>query len=272
MNKIKCIIKENVTRNSVTEADIHIAKITGEKTKIKTNTRYQDTKTGEEYLCLSGGFGWPEISKPGFALVVAVQETVDGVRYNCLAELEEKNLNSLIRGAWDLYLQYGLNCGRIPWAWYGNAIDTRMSFLYRFNRQHPWSKKLFFLQLPPHFHEPDRAKAYAQVIWNELQREKNRLNLKSCPKLLGNLSTVNPADPKKVFDDNPSVTALGFVLSALDENKPWLRNDDEGRYFGFETDYYEEQDPYDLLHEMGSIRSKKHINTMPWEDGLIPTV
>lgn len=262
----KCIIEENITRNSTTEADIHIARITGKQIKVKTNTRYWNKETGETYLCLGGGFSWPELSKPGFVVIVGVQEVVDGVKYNCLSELEEKNLNSLIRGAWDLYLRYGLNCGRIPWAWYGNAIDTRMSFLYRFNRQHPWAGKQFYLQLPPHFHEPDKEKAYAQIIWDELQRGKDRLNLKSCSRLLGNLSTVSPADPKRVFDENPSVVSLGFVLSALDAYKPWLRDDD--CYFGFETDYYEEQDPYDLLHGIESIRSKKCINTIFSEDDL----
>ena len=75
---MKCIIKEKITLGSeVPWPAWDMARIRQEPPPKMTRTvRYVNTDTHEEYLCLAGGFAWPGI-KPGYAVVVAVQQTED---------------------------------------------------------------------------------------------------------------------------------------------------------------------------------------------------
>ena len=234
---MKCIIKEKRIKGPrITDQARRIAHLTGQgPLKAQKSVRYQNAETREEYLCLWGGFAWPGL-KPGFAVVVAVLEPErgKGLIFKVLEEVEENDINALLRGAFDLFQKYGKNCSVIPWQWFGDPESGFNEFLHRFNKHLEKAEDRHWLCLsyPPHFKEANRFGIYCQTIHllspksvpSDMHDQK-RLSLGSCKRLQSYLTQLNhEAVHKGTPQDHPAVAALGYALSALYEYEPWLRD------------------------------------------------
>lgn len=224
---MKCIVKEKRTKvRPVTDDDIRIAQLEGRPVpKAQRPVRYENLETGEEYLCLSGGFGWPGL-KPGFSLVLAVQQSEDGKNhlYKTLEEVEEKNIQVLLQHSFDLFQKYGKSCKTIPWEWYGDPENGLNEFLYEFDT-HLEKEDSFYLTYPPHFKEPNKFEIYCQTIFATLQEGNKRLFLGPCKRAQSYLNQFNDEQVYKgTPEDNPAISALGYAVSALTTWKPWLRD------------------------------------------------
>lgn len=207
------------------DGEIVIAKLLGEPTpRQKLRVRYQNTSTGEIYLCLSGGFAWPIASQsasetviePGFAVAVAVMEDPDDngkVIYKVLAEAESQGATELIRKAHRLFLTYGSQCRILPWSWIGDPDDENKRFLRAFNHNSKRDdSKEFFLYPPPTI---PNLQVYRELIRSLTATGNKRLflgeksNIRNC--LLNNTS-------------QQAITALGSILDYFETIIPWLRD------------------------------------------------
>jgi hypothetical protein len=234
---MKCVIKEHRTKGPpVTDIDRRIARITNTEIRITRRIRYENMETGEQFLCLGGGFAWPGV-KPGFAVVLGVQEREGGHVYRAIAEAEAQDVRSLLQGTSALFLRYGKNCQEIPWMWYGDHTSGLTGLLHKFNEGLPIEDR-FYLAMPPHHEDQNAFATYCQTILSVLQGQEKRLYLDSCDGLRSHLSTL---DAEKAAKGNPgecpAIAALGYVLSAFYQYEPWRQSVDVIQYPG---DSYEE--------------------------------
>ncbi len=228
---MKSIIEEKIIADIQTfgarEAEQVIADILGESPrKIPKAVHYRNTVTDEKYLCLAGGFAWPG-AQPGFAVVLAVQENIDGEEplYCLLAEREDNDIYSLLRQSHELWQIYGSECREIPWFWYGDPNNGLNGFVHKFNKQQEkqGNKRSFFLTPAPYQEEPNRFEVYCRIIYSFLQGNNKRLVLKSCDRLRGYLDHLAVNDVMKgTIERHPAISALGSALIALDTYQPWM--------------------------------------------------
>jgi len=253
---MECIIKEKVISDTFTagaiEAEREVASILGEQPrKMLKTVRYEDTITHEEYLCLAGGFAWPGM-KPGFVVIVAAQRHKDAeeVIFKTIAEVEEQDLNGLLRRSYELFQTYGRNCRETPWFWYGNSNSGLNEFIQKFNKQQEQrgDETSFFLAPPPYLAKQNSFEIYCRTIHSFLQGNAKRLILGSCDKLRAYLDQLITSDiVNGAIEEHPAISALGFALAALDTYEPWLMElvtpiTEEGEFEGWYGDdvFYEE--------------------------------
>jgi len=219
------VIEEIRTKrgNETLEAESHIANMTGEiQPRLRHTTRYRDTETEEEYLCLAGGFSWPGVH-PGYAIVLAAVEadTPEVPKYKALAEVEEKHLPSLLNRCSDLFEKYGKACKTIPFHWYGDNEDRIGELAQKL------SSSQFFLATPPYIEAANFFEISVSMIFNLAHTNSQRLSLGPCDFIRGYLSTL---DPKKAHlgspADHPAIAALGHVVTAMEAYRRWLVNND----------------------------------------------
>ena len=230
---MKCIIKEKITLGSkVPWPAYDMARIRQEPPPRATRTvRYVNTVTHEEYLCLAGGFAWPGL-KPGYAVVVAVQQTEDegAPLFKTIAEVEEYDVETLLQKTWELYLMYGVNCITIPWSWYGDPETGLSPFMDRFTRKllDTGEERPFFLVPPPQYREPDAFGAYCRTVYSLLRPERKQLILGVCTRLRAQLNEMgNLAAVTGNVEEYPAIAALGYVLSAMITYEPWMMEIEE---------------------------------------------
>lgn len=225
---MKCIIKEKTILGSEIPWWAYDMAIIRQEPmpKVSRAVRYQNTETHEEYLCIAGGFAWPGI-KPGYAVVVAVQETnnENSPCFKTIAEVEEYDVETLLQKTWELYLKHGVNCNVIPWTWYGDPETGLSSFMDRFTRKliDKGEERLFFLTHPPQYRDTDCFAAYCRTVYSLLRLERKRLILGDCVRLRSHLSELGSlAAVTGKGEDYPGISALGYVISALITYEPWL--------------------------------------------------
>ena len=230
-----CVVKEIIESRQVYLADVMIAHVKGEPAPRRVrNVRYENTETGEKYLCLAGGFAWPG-TKPGYACIVAVLDTPDphAAPLRIIAEVQDTDVPSLIERAYALYEKYGATSTVIPWLWYGESDAGYDAFLYRFNEgvRRTGTKEQFFLASPPHFQLPTRFEFYCRVLYSLLPQGGTRRLFffpeSLLPAYLKNISLTDAVTG--TTKDHPAISAAGYVVSALSQYEPWLMTvQDEG--------------------------------------------
>jgi len=228
---MKCIIEEKIIVDQkvfdAMETERHIAGILGEQPrKIPRAVHYRNRESNEKYLCLAGGFAWPG-AKPGFALVLAVEEGANGEEplYRVLAEREDHDLYGLLRQSCELFQLYGRGCREIPWFWYGDPNSGLNGFVLKFNKQQErqGNETPFLLAPAPHLGEPGCFEFYCRTIHSFLQNDNKRLALGPCGRLRGyldHLTTENVVNG--TIGEHPAIAATGYAISALDMYEPWL--------------------------------------------------
>ncbi len=165
--------------------------------------------------------------KPGFACVVAALDGADpyAPSFKVLTEVEDTNVQSLIERAYGLYEKYGMNCRVIPWMWYGESDQGFDSFLHRFNERQRKAgiEEHFLLASPPQASLPNRFELYTHTLRSLLLQGQKRLILGENSALPAFLHNVPPAEAiTGTTKDHPAVAALGYVVSALVQHRPWL--------------------------------------------------
>jgi hypothetical protein len=227
MQNKKCIIKEMPNYGPMpADGEIVIAKLLEEsRPRQMLQVRYQNTLTGDIYLCLSGGFAWPVNSvsgssdavTPGFVFVVAVMEHPednDKVVYKVLAEVEQHGATALIADADALFHTYGANCGILPWSWQGDPDDENRMFLDAFNQQNNryGENNYFYLSSPPN---SKNKQAYPELVRSLLVPDNKVL-------FIGKESNL----PNYMLNNTnrQAIVALGYVLDYFQTVQPWLRD------------------------------------------------
>ena len=270
-----CIIKERrIKVQRVSEHDRRIARLEGkEPPRVQRPVQYENRETGEVYLCISGGLAWPAL-RPGASVVLGVQKEGESFIYKVLEAIEEPNVQVLLERSHDLFLNWGANCKTIPWMWYGNPEDGMNDFLLRFNvemqNQDPKGKQ-FYLTYSPYHDDPKCFTLQCHRILSVLKPGAKRLYLGSSKRLQSRLGELTPdVVSKGQVSDYPIVGALGYVLTALDSNRPWMRT---------VNGYNENAETFETFATIEAEATRRHlgINVFGWgeddDDGaLVPTV
>lgn len=273
---MECIIKEQrIKVPRVTDHDRRIASLEGkEPPKAQRPVQYENAETGDIYLCISGGLAWPAL-RPGASVVLGSQKKGESFIYKVLEAIEEHNVQVLLERSYELFLKWGLNCKTVPWTWHGDPEDGMNSFLLRFNleKQNKDSQaKYFSLTYSPYHEDPKCFTLQCQTILSMVQPGSKRLYMGSSKRLQSALGELTPEVVSKgQVSDYPLVGALGYVLTALDSNRPWLRDVDhyDGNAESFETF---------ATNEAGITRRHLGLGDFDWgveedyDDGvLVPT-
>jgi len=221
-----CRIKEKIKKGAVVDfSDRRYAQIRGRPIPRRwTSARYEDTKTGDMFFALSGGFCWPG-ERPGFLIVLGVQETEDRLHplFKVLEELEEKNITDLVKGAFELWQKWGKNCGTVPWHWYGNPEIGFNQFLTQFGKDR--GKNQYHLVYPPHWEEKNAFEIYFKTIY-AIARQR-RLHVGQNHRLRAAMDIISDRQTyRDSLEDHPAITALGMVLTWMVEYEPWKLEED----------------------------------------------
>ena len=179
--------------------------------------RYKNRLAGDEYLALAGGFAWPG-ERPGFAVILAAQQLQEDEEpiFRALAEIEHDNVEELIKGAIDLYDRCGLKeCREIPFKWYGDYDNRLDDFI-----QKRKGRSRLALVPPPYFEEPNRFDIFCRKILSVYEK---RFTPGPCTRLFAYLNQFSSNYVRgKDIDEYPAIFALGAVLTALLDYRPWF--------------------------------------------------
>ena len=223
---MKCRIKEQTKKGPVIGfSDRRYAQIRGTPVPRRwVSARYEDTETGDMFFALSGGFCWPG-ERPGFALVLGVQETQDRLQplFKVLEEFEEKNITALVKGGFELWQKWGRNCATVPWHWYGNPEIGFNQFLIQFGKERG---QQYHLVHPPHWEERDAFEIYFKTIYAVARQRRlyvgQNHRLRAAMDLISDRQTYRDS-----LEDHPPIAALGMVLTWMVEYEPWKIDDDD---------------------------------------------
>jgi len=185
---------------------------------------YQNMETGDRYLYLAGGIGWPWKDFPGFVVVVAVGkipgEEADSPLFTCLDELEDDRIEGLLEGCLRLRDRYGFRqSDNLFRTWYGDS--TRFATLVnQFNMKlHQEQVDGVYPSAPLDFQQPNHFELYKRRVQSLLTRNdagSKSLILGECSLLRNYLQNL-PADAEEC----PAVTALGGAIHSLMVCIPW---------------------------------------------------
>lgn len=284
----ECIIEEIFLKGkSISFYDRRIAylKGQGDLQEVK-NVRYRNIKTGEEYLALCSGFGWPG-QRYGFALVLAALENKKDKSkpiFKVLEEIEEKDVFDLLYKAHGLKKKYGEKCLEIPFMVYGDPFHTGNKFIEKFNdRIRAAGKKEFFYLTTQAIHsadakEPDRFQFFCNMIYT--LGKASRIKLKPHPRIEAYINLLgDDRVHKATASEYPAIFALGSALLALYVYKPYMEGiEPPGKVFSTIRDEYEDYIAHETRQQeefygieddfdYGEIeRVEECKNTIPGED------
>ena len=134
---------------------------------------YRNKETGETYLYLAGGIGWPWKDVPGFVVIVAVGkmpgEGMDAPLFTCLDELEDDRIEGLLEGCLRLRDRYGFRqSDNLFRTWYGDR-DRFSTLVNQFNLKLMKEKvQGVYLSNPLDFDKPNHFELYKRRIQSHL--------------------------------------------------------------------------------------------------------
>jgi len=181
---------------------------------------WEDRKRNRSYRRLFGGLAWPQLDRPGFAVIVAEglpEEAAyrmpdhDHVVLYVLREAEGGDFEQLMRFCMD-------HSGKV--AWHGNVNDkTNIRLLYEFNRTQSDAGRLQLKLMPAPYISSggDLAELFDYGIRRITSLGKEgTLILTESPMLKARLDNV-PRDKEIVnhAEEYPGLLALCFAVSAL---------------------------------------------------------
>lgn len=198
----------------------------GDPSPWKEPDAFRNLETGDRYLWLAGGIGWPWKDLPGFVVIVAVGkmlgEGVDGPLFICLDELEDYRIEGLLSGCLRLRDRYGFRqSDSLFQIWYGDQ-DPFATTVNQFNLKHMKEEENVrgvYPSAPLDFQQPNHFELYKRKVQSLLTRDEagsKSLLLGKCSMLRNYLQNL-PQDAENC----PAVTALGGVAYSLSVYAPW---------------------------------------------------
>lgn len=232
----------------------HIASLNMGPAPYRETPTFRHKETGETYLWLAGGIGWPWKGFPGFVAVVAVSnmpgEGADAPLFTCLDELETDRIEDILDGCLRLRNRYGFKqSGTLFQFWYGdpNPFATEVNrFTLKLMKEEP--KVHGVHPIAPHdFEKPNHFDLYRRRI-KSLGESKSLIV--RCASLLNRLQAL-PEDHDS--GDFPAVIALGGVACSLMASTPWTVRTQVAEptipavddFENYARRYYQDQVPWD---------------------------
>ena len=193
----------------------------------KDPATFRNLETGETYLYLAGGIGWPWKDVPGFVVIVAVGkmpgEGIDAPLFTCMDELEDGRIEGLLEGCLRLRDRYGFRQSDILFrTWYADP-DRFATPVNQFNlklRKEEEKVHGVYPTAPHDFQQPNHFELYKRWIQSLLTKNEEgskSLILGKCNALKNYLQSLPPD-----ADECPAVTALGGVVYSLMVHTPWI--------------------------------------------------
>jgi hypothetical protein len=224
MEKERSIIQVIQSADPVVNA--HLDSLNEGDSPWKEPATYRNVETGEAYLYLAGGIGWPWKDVPGFVAAVAVGkmpgEEVDVPLFTCLEELEDDRIEGLLEGCLRLRDRYGFRqSDSLFRTWYGDS-KSFATLVNQFNLKLMKEEKKVYGVYPTDpfdFQQPNHFELYKRRIQSLLMRTEagsKSLILGTCTALRNYLQNLPPDT-----EDCPAVTALGGVVYSLMVHTPW---------------------------------------------------
>jgi len=185
---------------------------------------YRNAETGETYLHLAGGIGWPWKDVPGFVVVIAVGkmpgEKGDAPLFTCMDELEDHRIEGLLEGCLRLRDRYGFRQnGNLFQTWYGDSTCFA-TLVNQFNLKLMEERvQGIYLSDPIDYQQSNYFELYKRRTQSLLTRDvagRKSLTLGKCSRLRNYLQSL-PLDA----EDCPAITALGGVVYSLMVSTPW---------------------------------------------------
>jgi hypothetical protein len=193
----------------------------------KEPATFRNIETGETYLHLAGGIGWPCKDVPGFIIVVAVtkmpgEEGNDAPLFICLDELESDRIEGLLEGCLRLRDRYGFRQSDTLFrTWYADP-DRFATPVNQFNlKLLKEVKKIhgIYPTAPHDFQQPNYFELYKRRIQSLLTQTESvgkSLILGKCSGLRNYLQSLPPD-----AEDCPAIIALGGIVYSLMVQTPW---------------------------------------------------
>ncbi len=185
---------------------------------------FRNVETGETYLWLAGGIGWPWKDVPGFVVVVAVgkmpDEEADAPLFTCLDELEDERIEGLLEGCLRLRDRYGFRqSDNLFRTWHADSKPFA-TVVNQFNLKLMKEKvDGVYPSDPIDFQQPNHFELYKRRVQSLLMRTEagsKSLILGKCNALRNYLQSLPPD-----AEDCPAVTALGGVVCTFMVLAPW---------------------------------------------------
>jgi hypothetical protein len=187
---------------------------------------FRNIETGETYLYLAGGIGWPYKDAPGFVVVVAVSkmpgEEIDAPLFTCLDEFENDRIEGLLEGCLRLRDRYGFRqSDNLFRTWYTDP-DRFATPVNQFNLKLLKEEKKvhgIYPTAPHDFQQPNHFELYKRRIQSLLTQTESgskSLILGKCTALRNYLQSLPPD-----AENCPAVAAMGGVVYTLMVYNPW---------------------------------------------------
>jgi hypothetical protein len=224
----KCIIERAKTKPP-TDVQKRIAFLDRTFT-LSSPPAYRNTERGEDYHFLAGGAAAPRGLMPGYAVVIAVVKVEEGQPlFHVLEEVQEKDLRVLMKRCVQLEERYGYRLSEELFRpWHGD-FQAYSQIIADFNDEledEKGNRFWGFYPSPPAFpDESVRLQVYLNLIGPLLDRSNKRLFLGPADILRNALTNTLIESSLKWTADAcpPPILALGHVVYALVQMKPWLR-------------------------------------------------
>jgi len=218
-----------------TQARKDWAIVTGQK-EVPKPTYYENIETGEKYYHIAGAIGWPWESIPGYAMVIGVNKTDDGLcRMTILEEIEDSNVPRLLLRCVGLREKYGYwDSSELMRYFFGD--DTRytpitLNICFKLREKDGYGDGHgFWIYSPDDFYEKDHFETYVRQVLAALTKDETghkMLIIGQNEKIRNHIQTlsndsVTRLEMRQRAKEYPAMFALGGLVHTLLQRKPWL--------------------------------------------------
>ncbi len=211
----------------------HICKILG-KDRHPSETSYENINSGERYLILSGGLGWPaqDGSSDGYGVIIGVRKT-NPITFVALAETTASTPIELMDALIELRKDWGFRVsGDLLRLWYGDPErfpdwSAKHVELTKKNPDHGFIIRHFY-----DFHQPNAFEIWLQTLRAVTRPGKSRVFTKDCPILRRALFDVPKKILKKPLADFPIISVFAASIHSIIKELPWQEYVERKRLIG----------------------------------------
>jgi hypothetical protein len=230
LETVKCLIEKGVQPKFDRAVEEHISKIEGRGSYVQP-TYYRNIETGEEYLHLAGGLGWPSNGIPGYCCIIGVdrpETKEEEPSFRVLDEKEDLGIKGLLEKCKELREKWGYKKNSELFQIFYGDYEAFPSIVHEFNTgfyRNPGDRNGLYISPPSGFELRNSFQIYIQKIREFLSPNKagkKRLYLGGCEIIKNRLSNLPPdAMDKGDMDKFIAIATVGSVLHSLSESKPW---------------------------------------------------
>lgn len=219
----KNIIKKISPKRFDVQVEKHVAAITGRRSYVQP-TYYLNNETGEAYLHIAGGVGWPHIGEPGYICIVGViKGDAEDPEFKVLQEFEGRTITRILATCLDLRKKYGGRRYSELFQYYYGDFERFWPTIAAFNSRLK-GKELYFT--PPNgFELKNRLQVFTQQLRELLtpnEKGEKRLFLNKCNIARAQIASILQAEAATGdIYKHPVIFALGGLIYSLSESQPW---------------------------------------------------